>query len=540
MAARELAERELLGRCRDKGYTPGARDVDALLGLWGALAEAGGRKSELEQVVKALGRGEQGVARRLMRGYAEVSGAERAMRLRALGRIGRRADLPTLGGLLETALRDPHARVVREAARVIAKLPEASGQLHEDELIRVLSEAALPEQRAAVEALGLVGGERAQGVLAELCPGDPDLARRVARAQALLERRAGQERSAQLRLEDPPGMSLRVILRCRGAARLVAAEARERLGVEALEQLDTRTLGLSWSRPLAQLQLLRTPLSWGLAFELPPGAELSERVLRGLADPALLEALQRHTEGPLRFRLSFARSGSRRAIAWQIASALAGSASPLRNDPRGASWTVEVDEGRARLLCLPKLDDRRFAYRVADIPAASHPTMAALMARVAAPRSGELVWDPYCGSGVELIECSRLAPQLRLLGSDRNPQAIAAARANFEAAGIGAEQLTLRCSDALLAAPERADIIITNPPMGRRAAVAEGGVHASLRAFIEHAAGRLSARGRLVWVSPAARATRAAGQAAGLQVREHGEIDMSGLRVVVQEMRAQR
>lgn len=530
-------ERELLQRCADKGYTPGARDVDALVGLWRALSEGGARKAELKQVVKALCRGELGVARGLERGYAELDPAERAMRLQVLGRIGRRMELPGLAERLESALRDPHARVVREAARVIGKLPEAVGQLYEDELVRVLGEAALPEQRAAVEALGLVGGPRAQTVLAQLHPENADLARRVARAQALLERRAGQDEPAQLQLDHAAGMSLRVILRCRGVAQLVAREAREVLGIEGLEQLDARTLRLNWSRPLAQLQQLRTPLEWGLVFELPPGASLRERVLAGLAQPELVRALQRHTDGPLRFRLSFARRGSQRALAWEVAAALAGSDSPLRNDPRSASWTVEVDEGRAQLLCLPKFDDRRFDYRVADIPAASHPTMAALMARVAAPQQGERVWDPYCGSGVELIECSRLAPGLRLLGSDRNPQAIAAARANFEAAGIGSERFTLRCSDALLAAPDHADIIITNPPMGRRAAVEGGGLHGSLRAFIEQAARRLSAGGRLVWVTPAARATRAAGQAVGLQVRDHGEIDMSGLRVVVQVMR---
>jgi tRNA G10 N-methylase Trm11 len=78
-------------------------------------------------------------------------------------------------------------------------------------------------------------------------------------------------------------------------------------------------------------------------------------------------------------------------------------------------------------------------------------------------------------------------------------------------------------------------LIITNPPMGRR--VGSGyHVHELLERFVEHAAQLLSPDGRLVWVTPAARISSAAGRAAGLQVKDHGPVDLSGSRVHLQVM----
>jgi tRNA G10 N-methylase Trm11 len=159
------------------------------------------------------------------------------------------------------------------------------------------------------------------------------------------------------------------------------------------------------------------------------------------------------------------------------------------------------------------------------------------MARVAAPGAGDLVWDPHCGCGAELLECARLAPGLQLLGTDTDPRAIAAARTNVAAAGL-AGQIRLERIDALAGSPAPGTVaaIVTNPPMGRRAGTSEG-VHDYLCAFVRQAATVLRPGGRLVWVTPAPRVTAAAGDSAGLVVHDHGPIDMSGFRVVLQVMR---
>src|SRR5947207_4079330 len=58
-----------------------------------------------------------------------------------------------------------------------------------------------------------------------------------------------------------------------------------------------------------------------------------------------------------------------------------------------------------------------FRSRVADVAAASHPTIAAALARVAGTAPDEVVWDPFCGSGAELVERGRLG-SARLLGTE--------------------------------------------------------------------------------------------------------------------------
>ncbi|MCA9656368.1 MAG: hypothetical protein KC501_41060, partial [Myxococcales bacterium] len=78
-----------LPRCDDPGFTPGRRDVPALLELWARCAE----RDDAKRVVAALMRGEQGVAAVLLRGLAQAPGAERAMRLRVLTRIAQRLPL---------------------------------------------------------------------------------------------------------------------------------------------------------------------------------------------------------------------------------------------------------------------------------------------------------------------------------------------------------------------------------------------------------------------------------------------------------------
>jgi tRNA G10 N-methylase Trm11 len=163
------------------------------------------------------------------------------------------------------------------------------------------------------------------------------------------------------------------------------------------------------------------------------------------------------------------------------------------------------------------------------------------MAWVACPRPGEVIWDPFCGSGSELIECALLEPTVRLFGTDRDGDALAAAAENFAAANLTVEAGGLVQADALRSRPGGADaaktpsLIITNPPMGRR--VGSGyGVHELLQRFVVHAARLLPPGGRLVWVTPAAKASAAAGREAGLQVIDHGPIDLAGLRVHLQVM----
>ena len=99
----------------------------------------------------------------------------------------------------------------------------------------------------------------------------------------------------------------------------------------------------------------------------------------------LLELVRALTRGPLRFRLEWP-TGKRRSQTKQITSQVAERTSgELSDDPRASAWTVLLSDDGARALVTPHVPDPRFAYRVGDVPAASHPTIAAALAREADP-----------------------------------------------------------------------------------------------------------------------------------------------------------
>src|SRR5580700_2405141 len=91
--------------------------------------------------------------------------------------------------------------------------------------------------------------------------------------------------------------------------------------------------------------------------------------------------------------------------------------------------------------------DPRFAYRRRDVPAASHPPLAACLARLAGRLPNEVIWDPFCGSGLELIESALLGGARSVCGSDCSSQAIAIAQNTLAAAQIKSVPATFICGD---------------------------------------------------------------------------------------------
>src|SRR5262249_31570498 len=157
-----------------------------------------------------------------------------------------------------------------------------------------------------------------------------------------------------------------------------------------------------------------------------------------------------------------------------------------------------------------RLEDPRFAYRTADVPAASHPTVAAALAWLGEARPDDRVWDPFCGSGGELVERARRGPLRAPLGTDLAPSPLDAACTNLAAAGARAE---LAVADARTHAPGPVDLILTNPPLGSRIQLDAA---ALLAAALPGFARALAPRGRLVWITPSPRKTSPVAEQLGL------------------------
>ncbi|MGP3966875.1 methyltransferase domain-containing protein [Streptomyces sp. 6N223] len=150
-----------------------------------------------------------------------------------------------------------------------------------------------------------------------------------------------------------------------------------------------------------------------------------------------------------------------------------GSAPP----PGHWGWRLTLDGARATLML--RITDRplhRRAYKRRTIPGTLHPPLAAAMAAMADIRPGHLVLDPCCGAGTLLIEAALAQPGARFHGFDLSHDAIAAARANADAAHLPAAQpaalpISIRRSDAgRLPLPDSGvDRVLCNPPWGTQA-----------------------------------------------------------------------
>jgi hypothetical protein len=521
-----------LDRClADPGYTPPQSALRELI-------------AGLENVDEA---GEKALRRALLRAgspslapaLAALERASSKLRERLLQLIGDLASMAPADLVLAplgSALTDPAPRCQRAAARALGKLGDARA---EAPLLDALDRVELAERRAIVDALGKLGSAQAAARLAALRTDDLDLQRRIENARALIERRSARGSATALVFDRALPLALTVVARCRaGLSTVLADEAAAPFSV--VRTTDTG-LELEYRGTLGDLLQLRTALDFAAVIPIPPGsAEPAERIALALESELALAVLSSWANPTPSLRLSFVRGGPRRALAWAVARRLS-ARGLVRNDPRGAPFTAEIaPDALDRLLLVPRLSpDPRFGYRKLDVPASSHPTVAAALARLAGVRPDDVVWDPFVGSGLELIERARLGSYARLVGTDLEPTALTAARTNFEAAAIERAQLVR--ANACEFAPQGITLILTNPPMGRRVA-RDGSLRSLLERFVLHASRVLSPGGRMLWISPLDQITARAATRAGLVPSAGPELDLGGFTARIQafERRAGR
>ena len=150
------------------------------------------------------------------------------------------------------------------------------------------------------------------------------------------------------------------------------------------------------------------------------------------------------------------------------------------------------------------------------------------MARLAGKMEEEIVWDPFCGSGVELVECALRGGVRRLFGTDLSAEAIAVAQKNIAAAGIAPADAQFACCDfrehesieGLEAG--RVSLIITNPPLGMRVPIPD--LRQLIADLFAVASVALKPGGRLVFVNP----LRAELPHPQLNLESRRLVDMSG------------
>jgi 23S rRNA G2445 N2-methylase RlmL len=516
----------LAQRVRDPGFTPSVRDVDGLVSL---LAE----DDLVKPVERAIGRLGVTALDKLRARFVDALPPLRARVVRAIGRLAQDAQAASF---LVAALDDSDQKTRRNAA---IALGHARAEGVEAALLRAWATDPRVEMRRSVAAsLGRVGTESSLEVLSEGARGgDRELARIAERSSIMVRRTASRSEGAPIEAAREAGRALDVVAFARPGLEDVLAEELSRspavdsVRVMAHGRVRARLLG-----PMAALFGARTMLSF--CFPLPTawiadGETPSDAIARAVTSDVARLVFSTWTVGPPRFRIAWAQGGHRRAATWDAMRAIALRAPEFVNDPTASTWEVVVSSQRRFVdvdIAPRALEDPRFKWRRGQVPAASHPTVAAALARIARAQPDDVVWDPFVGSGAELIERALLGPFRSLFGSDVDADALATARANLDAAGVAA---TLDRADALGRGPVGLTLAITNPPMGRRSSRTVG-LADMLDRFVAHVASLLVPGGRLVWIAPFSARSRAAAARAGLTLEWARVIDMGGFEAEMQ------
>lgn len=374
---------------------------------------------------------------------------------------------------LRQLLNDPQEKIRRYAMTALPKL--GAEESEESALLDLLERPASERERKALgSALEKIGG----AVTLARTPGRDG--RIMQKVQANLAR---TEEPGALRWREKVRESrqLEIRLRCRrGLEGILGEEAkalcrRTRLFRPIQQAPGLVTLEAMAPFSLADVWELRCFSSAGLVLGATDVAEDLAKIIAGERAQHLLKTF---TDGPVRYRLEYSGQGHRRSAVRTVTDRVFKLCPSLLNDSRGAPWQIDIHQQGKRLVAelSPRLrPDPRFAYRLEDVPAASHPPLAAAMAWLAGPLRDAVVWDPFCGSGLELIECARRGGVQRVAGTDLSEAAVEIASANFEAALGKKIERALVCGDFRnhdLGA-ESVSLVVTNPPMGRRVPIAD-------------------------------------------------------------------
>lgn len=414
---------------------------------------------------------------------------------------------------LVTLLQDPAEKIRRYAMNALPKL--GAGPAEEAVLLALLKASTLDrEKKHLSETLDKIGGPATLAALRE------SGAAPLQTEQKVRARVARNEQPSVIRLESvlTDFKQLRIHLRCRkGLETIVRDEVISRIGANGKFRLGTISGGLVVLIPLAPFALadvftLRCfstlNLVLGTAHMAPP-ADFHAALATTITGPRARAILTALTQGPIRYRLDFIAASHQRGAVRQVTNRAYALCPDMLNDARLAPWSIDLHPtgSGVSVELRPRISpDPRFAYREDDVPAASHPPLAASMARLAGRVRDETIWDPFCGSGLELIECALLGGVQRVIGTDLSPTAVAIAQTNFAAAKLRSDLATFACCDFREHAkvpglgPRSVSLIITNPPMGRRVRIPDmQGLFAS---FFAVAATVLKPGGRLVFANP--------------------------------------
>lgn len=520
MGVKKQRERfELRSAAHDRSFIPSRDDLPALIEL---LAD----DDDADAVERAIARAGSEAARAVIERFSAARPPLRGRMIKVIGRVGGHAPW------LIARLADPDDKTRRNAIVALGRLPPSGPEVERALIASFAREERVDHRRSIASSLGKVGGGDALALLKTITTDDHELRRIVSEAVLKLERTSRREDRGVIDASVRPNESLTVRYHCRRGLETILVEELDDLGARGVAP---GVVEVKRTASIASLFRPRTALRFG--FPLPasdygdPDARVAAAIIHGAP------ILERYTRGPITWRLEWVGQGHRRAATYRVATLVQQERPELRNDPTHSLWEIVVDRD-GRVEAWPKAaEDPRFTYRAADVPASSHPTIAAALARVSGLRRDEVVWDPFVGSGTELIERARLGACHSIYGNDTDPAAIDAARQNLAAAGVKA---LLVVSDARASRPpEPVSLVITNPPMGRRV-LDRRSLEPLFDGVLANVRNAMRRDGRVVMLSPIPGRTVELAVRHGFRVERRGPVDLGGFDAELQVLEMKR
>jgi len=333
--------------------------------------------------------------------------------------------------------------------------------------------------------------------------------------------------AAPHRAPRPASADLELELTCLpGLTDVVVRELHARLGGgSALRRAPARVVGrpgredavaLRLPRPsLRAVHELRTLVAVQLVLRYPvprPKALLGDALRRQMLGDVVAAVADATSVTGARFTaLRLEAAGRDSDVMRRLADALA----------EGVGLPVDEDDGDLVVRARPEADGWALllrttprplstrAWRVCDRPGGLNASLAAAMGWLASPPPGARVANPFVGTGTLAIELALADRRAQVAGFDLDPEAIACARRNAEAAGVAA-RLNLEVSDAVAwpQADASLDLVLADPPWGD-AVGSRAGNKTLYPAFLAEAARCLRPGGRLAWVTHEVELTRA-------------------------------
>ncbi len=163
---------------------------------------------------------------------------------------------------------------------------------------------------------------------------------------------------------------------------------------------------------------------------------------------------------------------------------------------------------------IPKpFSERRPRRRPFFHPTAMQAKLARVMVNLAQPKRGDLMLDPFCGTGGMLVEAGLIG--CRVVGFDAKPHMLRGGLKNLKHYGIELEGLVI--ADARYPPVTKVDCIATDPPYGRSASTLGTNTRRIVEDFLSAVGDKLPRGAKICMASPKTITIGDAGEGAGFK-----------------------